>query len=260
MSTGNVFKSDLFYLNGIIQASMLAYPKQLMIETLRDAFSKDSYYHYVRDQWGFPNIPDHTDLPSDAGMNDDVTSRLFIGQAFRYDKAYIPAIIVKSGGFRYVPISMSRNEGFVQYRDTRVLDGYGNETLIATPANFVTSGAYEGSLILDIITGDLAARDELTEIVSILLTEVYLKQFINSGVFMKPINIGSPSEVDDNNEKFYKLSITCDIRTEWRREIPIDTVVDAINLCVDFGNLEVDTPVLAPNIEINSLINVIDSL
>ena len=52
MSTNNFFKSDLFGLYNVVQASMLVYPKEVIIASLRDFFSKDSYYHYSRPNKG----------------------------------------------------------------------------------------------------------------------------------------------------------------------------------------------------------------
>ena len=40
MSSNNFFKSDLYNVYNIIQASMLVYPKEVIITTLRDFFSK----------------------------------------------------------------------------------------------------------------------------------------------------------------------------------------------------------------------------
>ena len=121
MGTANTFKTDLYALHNYVQNTMLIHPKELMIEMLREFFSRDSYYHYVRDAWGFPLTPDHTDLSGDAGLNDDVTTRLYIGEAYRYDINYYPAILVRTGGSKYVPISMGREKGSVQYTTTRFI-------------------------------------------------------------------------------------------------------------------------------------------
>lgn len=239
---------------------MISFPKELLIETLRDEFAKDSYYHYVKDAWGFPNTPNLTDVPITAGLEDDVTTRLFIGEASRFDKKFYPAILVRGGGSKYVPISMSQNEGLIQYRAVRVLDGYGNERIYSMPSHFTLSGAWEGQLTVDILAGDSEARDELIEIVSALLTITNRKSLEHSGVVFKPISVGSPSESEDGRSKIYKQSITCDIRTEWNQIIPIDTVVNTIMFCVDFANLEADDPVIAPNLEAKSIIELIEEL
>lgn len=260
MGTGNLIRNDLYSLNNIVQNSMLAYPKDLMVEVLQDSFSKDSYWHFVRDGFGFPKTPNLTDVPIEAGLRDDVTSRIFIGQAFRYDMKFYPAIIVRGGSFRSVPISMSRNDEMVQYRATKVVDGYGNEKIFSIPSHFITTGAYEGSITIDVIAGDLNARDELVDIIFILLTEVCFKTFLNAGVLIKPVSVGNPSETEDLKDRLYKQSITCEIRCEWRRHVPIDSILDAIAFCVEFSDLSNPNQPAAANLQINTMVELLDAI
>ena len=70
MATNSIYKSDLNQLYGLVQSSMIVYPKEIIIQHLRDFFSKDSLYHYVKDEWGFSKKVDHTDLPLGAGLFD----------------------------------------------------------------------------------------------------------------------------------------------------------------------------------------------
>ncbi len=260
MGTGSIVKTDLYAIHNIVQNTMMSYAKELFIETLREEFSKDSYYHYVRDPWGHPKTPDLTDIPIESGLHDDVTSRLFIGEAFRYDMKFFPAILVRAGGFKYVPISMSKNEGLIKYRALRILDGYGNEKIFSTPSYFALAGAWEGNVTVDILAGDIKARDDLAEIVSAILNITNFKTMKNAGVVVKPTSVGSPSEIDDYKDKVYKISVSCDVRTEWAQNIPIDSVVDAITFCIEFGSLIQDPPIIAPNIEIHSIVELVDMI
>lgn len=260
MGTGSIVKTDLYHINNIIQNTMLSHAKEVFIETLRDVFSQDSQYHYVRDAWGFPKTPNLTDVPSDSGQHDDVTTRLFIGEAFHYDMVFYPAILIRGGAFRYVPISMSRNEELIHYQITRFVDGYGNEKLTSTPDYFDLAGAWEGQITIDILAGDLQVRDELADLIAAIISIARFKEFQKAGVFIKPISIGSPTESDDRSNKIYKTSITCDVRTEWRQQIPIKSVIDTITFCVDFGDLIKPNPVLAPNLEVKTTVDLISSL
>lgn len=260
MGTGNQFRSDLYELYGYVQNSSIAYSKELFIETLRDFFSQDSYFHYQRDEWGFPKIPDHTDLDPSAGLNDNVTTRLYIGEAYRYDSIYYPALLIRGGSSKYVPISMSRDKESVQWNVTKVIDGYGNESVISTPAYFVQAGAWEGQLTVEVWTRGPRSRDSLVDLISLMFVDTRHDDMKNSGIFIKGVDRGSPSESDDRNDKIFKQSINFDIRSEWRRHIPIESVVDAINFCVDFGNLSTATPEIALNLGINSNIQLLDAL
>lgn len=250
---------------------MLLYPKQIIIDTLRNFFSKDSYYHYSKDQWGFANTTDHTDLPPGADLPSGpgahpelnpspiLPTRLFIGENYRYDSVYYPAILVKSGGSQYVPISINREQGTVYFSEMLYQDGYGNEALVRRPQSYVTAGAWEGSIIIDIQTRSLQARDDLAELVSMCFTEINFDSLHEVGVIVKPIVIAAPTESDDRNDKLFMQSLTLNIRTEWRREIPIGSLIDSILFTVNFGGLTPNSPVSA-NLAINTEVGITDML
>jgi hypothetical protein len=238
---------------------MIGYPKEIIIATLRDFFSKDSYYHYSKDVWGFPNTSDHTDLPLGSGIHDNSTTRVFIGENYRYDGIYYPAILVKNSGTKYVPISINRDEGTVQWQFREYKDGYGNSTFFKTPKSLLFRGAWEGSIAIDIITRSLRSRDDLTELVAMCFTDITFKSLQKAGVIIKPISVGSPSESDDRNDKLFRQTITLDVRSEWRREIPISNLVEIIGFTTEFSNILQSSPV-AQNITINTYYDVLSGL
>ena len=272
MSLNNAYTSDLFGLYNIIQASMLVYPKELVIATLRDFFSKDSYYHYSKDQWGFPNVTDHTnmplgsDLPSGSGAHPEFTltqnlsTRIFIGENYRYNGIYYPAILVKNGGSKYIPLSINREKGGVRYENIIFEDGYGNQKIVAKPVAFITAGAWEGTISIDVLTKSLRSRDDIIELIAMCFTELNFETLADVGLLIKPLTIGSPSEADDRNDKLFKQSITLDIRTEWRREIPIYNVVDTIFFTSSFVNLNNPDAQESKNLEINTENTITDIL
>ena len=272
MSSNNFFKSDLYGIYNIIQASMIVYPKEIIIATLRDFFSHDSYYHFSKDQWGFPNTTDHTDLPPGADLpfgpgaqpqlnpHPVLPTRLFIGENYRYDSIFYPAILVKSGGTRYVPISINRNQGEIKYSKILFTDGYGNETIVQKPESFLTAGAWEGSIIVDVMTRSLRARDDLVELIGMCFTEIHFETLHQIGIIVKPISVSGTTETDDRNDKLFRQTLTLDIRTEWKREIPIGNTIDAILFTASFANLENPDSPVAANLNINTEINLTDML
>jgi len=261
MATAHSYKTDLYQIFDYVQNTQIVHPKEIFIETLRKFFEEDSYYHYSRDQWGFPNTPDHTDLPLGAGLHDDATTRLYIGEYYRYDVRYYPALLVRHGGSKSVPISMGREKGSVQWRSIRYIDGYGNETILSTPSHYIQAGAWEGSVIVDIESRSLRARDELAEIVSLFFVDAAYESLYKAGVVIKSgsPSVGPPSEEDDRNDKLFKKSITFEIRSEWRRHLPIDNVVDAINICTDIGDIRQTPPRIAPNMRIITEIDLVNA-
>jgi hypothetical protein len=272
MSTNNFNKSDLFGLYDIVQFSMVSYPKEIIIATLRDFFSKDSYYHYARDQWGFANTTDHTDLPPGADLptqfNPDgsanqsvgLPTRLFIGENYRFDGIYYPAILVKSGGGRYVQVGFNRNQGVIRYDNIAYEDGYGNTTVVTKPVTLITAGAWEGSVTIDVMTRSLKARDELVEAIAMCFTEVTFDTLVDVGLIIKPISFGAASETDDRNDKLFRQTLTLEIRTEWRREIPVGSLVDAILFTCYFQDLADPNAPVAANLTINTETTMSDML
>jgi hypothetical protein len=271
MSSNNFFKYDLNGIYNIIQASMLVYPKELIINTLKDYFSKDSYYHYSKDQWGFANTTDHTDLPpgadipighpgSTATTNTLLPTRVFIGERYRVDGIYYPAVLVYNTGTKYVPISINREKGSIQYQDTIYEDGYGNQTKIKTPKSFITAGVWEGTVAIDIMSRSLRARDDLVEAIGMCFTEVTFEQLKDVGLIIKPLSVGGTSEVDDRADKLFRQTLTLDIRTEWRREVPVSNIVEAILFTINFKDLANPNSPIAANLTINSEVSFTDML
>jgi hypothetical protein len=236
MAAGFNYNTDLYGIYNVVQNTMIRYPKDLIIASLRDFFSQDSKYHFVKDAWGFANTPDHTDLPSDAGLYDNLTTRVFIGESNRFDVAFYPAILIKAGGFNYTPISFNRNQYYVENKTVEVTDGY-NRKFILVPDKFVLAGAWEGSINIDVLARAIQERDDLVELISLYFTDLNWNNLSRAGVSIKPnISISGASESEDRNDKIHRSSITLNIRGEWRREVPVGNVLDVISFCVEYGD------------------------
>ena len=259
MTTGSFTRSDFNHINNVVQNTNTNIVKDLIIAILRDEFAKDSWYHFVSDPWGFPYTPDVTNQPLGNGYDNDLTTRIFIGERFRHDVVFYPALLVKMGGIRYVPISINRNKETVKFAATQVVDGYGNSKVYTVPTHFVFAGAWEGSVAIDIWARDSESRDELTSIVSLMLQDVRYEELLRAGIAIKNVSSSGPSETQDRQqEPLYKNTITLEIRTEWRREIPVESTLDQINICVEFVNLQQENPIVSPNFSIHTNVNVMD--
>lgn len=258
--TGSLYLTDLYSIHNIVQNTLISYPLDLIIGVLRNFFADDSYFHYVADQYGFPLTPNMTDVEVDAGLNNDLATRIFIGRNFRNDVIFYPAILVSSGSANYTPISMNRNKETVKWGATRVFDGYGNETYIHTPEAFVFAGAWTGTINVDIKARSIQAREELVETSMMCFTDIRFEELLRAGVLIQGVSAGSPSVEEDNNHKLFKQTITLNYRGEWRREIPIINIIDAINICVDFGRLTPQPATLAPNLTVNTAVELIDEI
>jgi len=261
--TGSLFRSDLYAIHNVLQNSIMSYPKTLIIEVLREEFAKDSWFHLVLDEWGYVKTPDLTDVPLGAGLNgDEQTTRIFIGEQYRYDSPFYPSILVKMTSARSIPVSFNRNRGVVEYEGQLIIDGYGNTKEFFIPKALEFAGAWEGTIAIDIISRDILDRDNLISIIMLLLVDVRFESLRKAGVLIKsgqPV-LGGVSEGEDRqNEKIYKATITVDIRTEWRRLIPISNIVESINFCVDFREWGSET-ITNPNIAIGETLSILDQI
>ena len=249
MGTGSFFSSNLFSLYNVIQNTQILAPKELLLSNLRNYFSKDTKYHYVKDAWGFPKTGDLTDVPSNAGTNDDLTTRIFIGTEQRFDIAYFPAVIVKYSGGTFVPISINEEQDCIQYDYRLYIDGYGKKYNVQIPVGFIYAGAYESTFSIDVLTEGPQDRSTIVEAICMLFQSIARNELTRAGLFIKSVKTDAESSEIYQNDMVYKQTITLECRSEYRRLIPIENIVEVIDLCVEFGNIGNNLP--DPNLQIN---------
>jgi len=250
--SGGFFSSDLFSIYNIVQNTQIVYPKELIISAMREYFAKDSKYHYVRDEFGFPKTPDHTDLDPEAGLDNDATTRIYIGQENRFDVKYYPAVLVKMTGSTSIPISINQEQDCVQYEYMPYYDGYGNNTFLNIPTHMIFAGSWDLKLDIDIYAEDPHDRNQISEAISILFGHLVRNQLTRSGLFIRSVNTSGESVEDYQNDKIHRMTISLDCRGEWLRKIPVLSVVEIINACFEIGHEDIHgtwTP--AVNMQIN---------
>ena len=253
MPTNNTNKSDLQRIHGIVQNTMIKYPKELLIHVLRDFFSQDSYYHYEKDEFGFTQIKDQTNLPLNAGMIDPenaqtqhLTTRIYIGEQYKSRDKLYPSIIVKGNSVKDVPYSATNEEGCVQYEKVVYIDQATNQKAIAhIPKCFILAGSWEGDLSIEVATKNSNTRDEIVELIN-MCYKLNMQEFINNGLIIKPLSIGSPSETQERNDFIFKQSITAPFKGEWRIEKPIYNLIERIVVTVDYGYIDGNNPTFSP--------------
>jgi hypothetical protein len=251
-SAGNNWLSDLNGLLSIKQNTLISYPKDVIISTLRDHFSKDSLYHFSKDAFGFPNTPSLEGLSPEAGLNaDNSSTRIFIGEVYRHNQLFYPAILIRHTGTRNFPLDLSHNKFVVQYKEVFFTDGYNNSKIISMPEYFVNSGAYTSNFTIQIQAQSLKARDDLVELVYIILNHISWWELNKVGVSIKPnMSIGGTSEQDWRNDKIYTQDINLEIYSEWVVKHRIDDFISQIELCLELVNLSADNPVSDPNFDV----------
>jgi len=236
MTTSHRVYSNLFGISDFVRQVAVSQSKNLLIDALREYFSQDVLYRYSKDGWGFPLVNNVTDLPPD--IQEERTTRIYIGDIFRLDKRYWPSIVIRHSSGKYAPVSFNQNQT-TKYRLDLVQDGYGNRSYIHIPTHHVITGAWDQSFEVLIACESIPDREELTDIVSSFLIGVTRQSTYESGLFIKSVSLSSEREEDYSNGKVYLQSITVDTYSEWRREIPIDanSLLETIAFCFKYGML-----------------------
>lgn len=240
--TSYLVYSDIYNLDYIVQHSGIMFGRNILVDTLREIFSKDKEYRYLRDSFGFPKTPSHLNLEENAGIDDNTTTRVFIGGAFRYDISYLPGITVRQTSSSYKPISFNQNMWVLEYQTQRTIDGYGNVTFNEVPSSYQFAGAWEQSFEIKVTSKSLEDTIHLADIVMISLQGTYRLPLQQNGLFIKQVrSSGEQTESINANDPLFTISITLDTYSEWRRSIPISNLVERLSLClaVDIQNTDV---------------------
>lgn len=261
MSTGFNQITDLYSIYNTVQNTMIRYPKELIIGTLKEYFAQDSRYHYVTDAWGFALTPDHTGLHPEAGLHDNVTTRVYIGEKFRYDIQYYPCILVSNTRVKSEPIGFSRDIHQIKYETFEYTDGYETRTF-QRPVALTPNGAWSGSMEISIMSEGVREREDLIELTCMLLEDYEWSSLYRAGVSIKPgsISVGGVNAQDNRNGKIFQSTISFEYRSEWSREIPVYNFVDVISICAEMGNLQVTPPIIDPNLDIQIKIELEEKL
>jgi hypothetical protein len=117
------------------------------------------------------------------------------------------------------------------------MDGYGNRSLVKVPTHKVFAGGWDQTFEVLIAAESTPDREELSDIVSSYLIGVARQPLHDAGLFIKTVSAGGEREEDWANDKIYMQPITVETFSEWRREIPLDSLVETINFCFEFGIL-----------------------
>lgn len=221
----------------------------MIIDVLREVFRRDREYHYVHDKFGYPKTPNHLGLPPDAGAENELTTRIYIGGTHREDISFLPAITVRSTSISNFPISFNQNKETYRYAPQKLVDGYGNQSIVIVPAAVVYTGAWEQSFEIKTISRSLEDCMSISDLILVSLESTYKYDLQQNGVLIKSISAGGQSDENIGEaDPVYSISININTFSEWRREIPISNLIERIQLCFNFDVSSADIP--ATNLDI----------
>lgn len=220
--------SDFFSENNIIQQVAVVHPKNLLIQSLRDLFRKDSIYTYRSDEYGFPLTLDLTGKALDA---EDYT-KILISDIYRHDVKFYPAIVIKHGGGSYKPNSFNQ-DGVFKYRKDFIEDSLGGRRPISIPTHKVYQGRWDLGFDIQVFSESYTELQEIVEIVSIALQYVLWNDLRASGLFISSLSIGGENAEQYANDYVYSQSLNIKTLSEWRVEIPIENTIEKIVFSMD---------------------------
>lgn len=220
--------SDFFANNHIIQNVAIVQPKNLLIQSLRDLFRKDSVFTYRDDEYGFPLTPDLTGKDIDTIES----TKILISDIYRYDVKFFPSITIKHNGATYKPLSFNQ-EGTYKYRTDYIENSFGARRKISTPTHKVYAGKWELNMDVGIYCESSSELQELVDIVAMGIQYVLWNDLRASGLFIQSLSIGAESSEPYANDYVYFQNISLRCLSEWRVEIPIENVIEKIMFYFD---------------------------
>jgi len=219
-------REDILYNTLVVDA------KDILISSLREWFSHDSIFTYKSDEFGYPLIP-QTDLRGGglAGSQDIVwgtnSTKIIITDDYRFNSRFFPAITVTDNGGNNSEVSFNQEMGGVKYQlEEVVLDGQIVQRRV--PSHIIFAGAWKQNYAINVIAEDHQTRKRLKDIVSMLFVHVLRETLLNRGIFIEKVGLGGDREDQFANDYYYSSSINLDLYSEWRREVPVTLLVEAI--------------------------------
>mgnify|MGYP001463238999 CR=1 FL=1 len=215
--------SNFFSDHNIIQNVAIVQPKNLLISALRDIFRSDSIFTYRDDQYGYPLTPDLTGIDIDS----ELTTKILISDVYRYEVKFFPAIVIKANGGTYKPLSFNQNMT-LKHREDIIENSYGSMSKIKTPTHRIYAGMWDLSFDVSIYSESHSELEELTEIASMALQYSLWQDLRANGLFIKSLSIGGENAEPYANDFVYSQNITLSTFSEWRVEIPLDSIIEKL--------------------------------
>ena len=220
--------SSFFEDNHVVQQTAIVHPKTLLIDGLRKVFRQDSIFTYRDDDFGYPITPDQTGVDVDS----DATTKILISDAYRYEVKFFPAIVVKSSGGSYKPISFNQNMTY-KHRADYITNDFGSTRKVMTPTHRVYAGRWELGFEVGIYSESQSELEELVDITSLALQYVLWNELRANGLFINQVRIGAESAEPYANDYVYNTAISLSTLSEWRVEIPIENIVEKVAFSIE---------------------------
>ena len=198
----------------ILSDDHISYIKDTLIEVLRDKFSRDPDYTYIKAPDGiFPDF-------------ENENLGVVVTDVYAYDAQFLPAVTIRINGSRQVPVSFNQNQFTYKYAvDPKT------GTLIPVWQEY--AGLYDTDVTINVHTWDTQAREKIVGRISIWLKHVFRDMlYADFGLHVKSVSIGGETETELNGHDelmIFSQSISANIWSNWTNRIPLGDTLEGIN-------------------------------
>ena len=200
------------------------------VEVLRLAFANHPLYTYV------PRI--------DAGTPDYDLTKIIIVDKYTEEAMFLPTVTTSfnSANTRWIQFSQSPFNTVLKYQCN--LDGSIKRDANGKPipSHFEYAGAYDSSISLLISANDTIEREELCNLIHVLLVENLRDAFYMRGIHIKSVSTGGQTETPYRNDYIYQVPVTVEIYTEWKRKVPVGDTILRLGYQMTVGESVPPTP------------------
>ena len=242
-TSGYISNSDIPVLDKVVQNTAMEAGRNLLIDVLRECFSRDRTYHWVPDIYGFNKVPSVLGMTPEAGVNDTATSRIYIGSTYSHAMSMLPALTVRQTRLTYKPVSFNQNKWDLEEGEVPIFDSNGDVTYIRRPVAYNLVGLWESNFDVKIRSKSLEEMTKLHDIIVVALQSSFRQELQQSGLFIKDVS-SSGEQTDDpiGKDPTHSTVISVSTLSEWRRRIPVGTVVERLQICIDYDISASDLP------------------
>lgn len=204
----------------ILRVDHVVYIKDTVINVLRDLFSRDPEFTYIREIDGI--LPDF----------ENPTLGVVITDVYSYEVQFLPAVTVRVNNSNMIPVSFNQNQFTYDYlRDesgSLVLDDFGKPIEIYEEF----AGLYKSSVTVNVVTWTPLDREKLVSKIAIIFKHLMRDQlYADFGVFVENVSVGGETEQPYSNDYLFSQPVTVDVLTSWTNRIPRgDGLVEGVNL------------------------------
>ena len=217
----------------VTYSTLIVDSKDIIITELRKYFSSDPVYTYREDSFGYPLLPlcelvDGSSAGREGVVWGDNSTKIIVTDDYRFKPRWFPAVIVSDSGGSNYEVSFNQELSSVKYKIEDIIRD-GKLIQRRVPSHTLFAGAWKNNFAINIIAEDHPTRKRLKDICSLLLMNILRNTLLEKGIFIEKINMSADREEDYANSFYYYATINIDLFSEWRREIPITMLVEAIS-------------------------------